>query len=179
MLSEPKRDWLIWEGWNELWWGPDSKGYTRNILLAGLYTEQEAKRIESKATDTRRDRIVHVSTEREQIERLRAGLARMIEALSEEPAIHYGSLGMALCGANEPNMALTTAAENFTCTMCKTVAGERLVLNAYGRRCYDAGRDAFKAEAIVSVQRRVTAASLWISQAIGERLISDLEAVRL
>ena len=36
---------LIWSNVHNLWWGPDSRGYTLNIDLAGKYSREEALKI--------------------------------------------------------------------------------------------------------------------------------------
>ena len=40
-----------WVGNAILWWGIDSKGYTTNILEAGKYTKEEAKKIIQRPRD--------------------------------------------------------------------------------------------------------------------------------
>ena len=72
-----KRDWLIWDGRSECWWGPNGGGYWKSIEHAGLYTEAEAKSAETSArrSSERKERAVHISEHREGIERLAAALA--------------------------------------------------------------------------------------------------------
>lgn len=42
------RYWVVWShAWNA-WWGPDSNGYTTDLISAGLYTEEKAKEIASR-----------------------------------------------------------------------------------------------------------------------------------
>jgi hypothetical protein len=38
-------DWLIWSIEHEAWWAPNRHGYTRNVGLAGRYSEVEALEI--------------------------------------------------------------------------------------------------------------------------------------
>jgi len=45
------RTFLIEHRPSSLWWKPDRCGYTREILEAGLYSEDEARRIERLRTD--------------------------------------------------------------------------------------------------------------------------------
>jgi hypothetical protein len=72
-----RRDWLIFNGTSECWWGPNRCGYWKSALDAGLYTEKEAKEQEAAAvrSQDRRDKAVHISELREGIERLAAALA--------------------------------------------------------------------------------------------------------
>ena len=42
-MSAEKRDHLIWSNEHHAWWRPEGRGYTSNVLQAGLYTEAEAK----------------------------------------------------------------------------------------------------------------------------------------
>jgi hypothetical protein len=44
-----RRNWVVWSYEHDAWWGPNHAGYQRSLLLAGLYTEAEAKRIEAMA----------------------------------------------------------------------------------------------------------------------------------
>jgi hypothetical protein len=41
---------LIWSNQKGMWWGPNSRGYTRWIDEAGRYDEAEARRIVADAT---------------------------------------------------------------------------------------------------------------------------------
>jgi len=58
-----------------LWWGPDRRGYTDNILDAGLYTEKEATSICSGRRDPP-DTAFTVGSQRQTIERAVEQLAR-------------------------------------------------------------------------------------------------------
>lgn len=70
------RDWLIWDGRSECWWGPNRGGYWKSIAHAGLYTEAEAKAAEAFAQryTERKEKAIHISEHREAIERLHAAL---------------------------------------------------------------------------------------------------------
>lgn len=74
--QDEKRDWLIWEGRSECWWGRDSGGYWKSLEYAGLYTEKEAKEIEAASVRTRdrKDEAVHVTA--------LPGFARMVALFS-------------------------------------------------------------------------------------------------
>jgi excisionase family DNA binding protein len=39
-------EWLIWSNEHHLWWGPDERGYCRDVHRAGRYTEADARKIE-------------------------------------------------------------------------------------------------------------------------------------
>jgi hypothetical protein len=41
-----RRNWVVWSERHDGWWGANRSGYQRSLLLAGLYTEAEAKAIE-------------------------------------------------------------------------------------------------------------------------------------
>jgi hypothetical protein len=41
--------WLVWSFQHDMWWRANSCGYTTEFLLAGVYTENEAKAIEAQA----------------------------------------------------------------------------------------------------------------------------------
>lgn len=41
--------WVIWSYEHDSWWAPNSAGYRTSLLLAGVYTEAEAKKIEASA----------------------------------------------------------------------------------------------------------------------------------
>lgn len=43
-------DYLIWSNEHNSWWAPNRLGYIQNIMLAGLYTRQEAMEIVKDAT---------------------------------------------------------------------------------------------------------------------------------
>lgn len=71
------RNWLIWEGKSECWWGPNKGGYWKSLEHAGLYTEAEAKAQQAASERTKGDRkdvAVPLSSKREAIERLYAAL---------------------------------------------------------------------------------------------------------
>lgn len=36
---------LIWSNEHDAWWGPNERGYTRNLHAAGQYTREDAIRI--------------------------------------------------------------------------------------------------------------------------------------
>jgi excisionase family DNA binding protein len=38
--------WLIWSNEHHLWWGPDERGYVRDVHRAGRYTEADARKLE-------------------------------------------------------------------------------------------------------------------------------------
>jgi len=42
-----------------------------------------------------------------------------VRSVAGHTAVHYGSLGQAECGADYPNMALTTVPANVTCRTCR------------------------------------------------------------
>lgn len=44
-----KDPWVIWSYEHDSWWAPNSCGYRTSLLLAGVYTEAEAKKIEASA----------------------------------------------------------------------------------------------------------------------------------
>lgn len=79
-LSDERREWLIYNGNNGQFWGPDSGGYF-GLWGAGLYTEAEAKRITSNKCPTRRDRMHHISEYRDQIANMRGAFERLSAAL--------------------------------------------------------------------------------------------------
>lgn len=68
-VNHPKV-WLIYEARSGTWWGPNRQGYFRNVTEAGLYTEEEAKRIASNPDPGRRDEAISLEEYREGIERL-------------------------------------------------------------------------------------------------------------
>lgn len=41
--------WVVWSHEHNAWWQPDERGYTRNILQAGIYSQQRALQIEHNA----------------------------------------------------------------------------------------------------------------------------------
>lgn len=74
-MTEPIRDWLIYDGRSECYWGPNRGGYWKSLASAGLYTEAEAKAAEEFAKRyDRREKAVHISEHGEAIERLHAAL---------------------------------------------------------------------------------------------------------
>ncbi len=73
-MSEP-RNWLIYDGRSECYWGPNRGGYFKSIASAGLYTEVEAREAEDFAKRyDRQERAVPLSTFGEAIKRLHAAL---------------------------------------------------------------------------------------------------------
>jgi excisionase family DNA binding protein len=38
-------EWLIWSNEHDAWWGPDERGYYRDVHRAGCYAEAHARRI--------------------------------------------------------------------------------------------------------------------------------------
>jgi len=47
-MSKP---WVIWSYEHDAWWAPSECGYTRELIVAGVYTEARAKEIEAKANE--------------------------------------------------------------------------------------------------------------------------------
>lgn len=41
-----ERNWVVWSFEHDAWWAANGCGYVQALLLAGLYTEAEAKEIE-------------------------------------------------------------------------------------------------------------------------------------
>lgn len=41
---------VIWSNEHRSWWAPHSRGYTKNITQAGLYSQDEATKIVAEAT---------------------------------------------------------------------------------------------------------------------------------
>lgn len=41
-----KEQWVIWSEEHLMWWRPNSRGYTQQLIRAGRYTEEVAKDIE-------------------------------------------------------------------------------------------------------------------------------------
>lgn len=76
-MSEPK-EWLIYVEADDIWWKADAKGYTKNVLLAGLYTEADAKRYEGYNRPCR-DRAIHVSAIAD-FDQMCAGMQRLLHA---------------------------------------------------------------------------------------------------
>ncbi len=73
-MSGP-RNWLIYDGRSECYWGPDRGGYWKSLASAGLYTEAEAKAAEDFAKRYNRLEIaVPLEQFRTQIEALYAAL---------------------------------------------------------------------------------------------------------
>jgi hypothetical protein len=48
-MNTPKKEWVIWSNEHAAWWKPYERGYTYVFQEAGLYTEDEVKRILEKA----------------------------------------------------------------------------------------------------------------------------------
>jgi hypothetical protein len=42
----PTEAWVVWSNYHGAWWGPNCSGYEPSLLLAGCYTEAEARKIE-------------------------------------------------------------------------------------------------------------------------------------
>lgn len=45
--------WLVWSYEHDAWWGPNHGGYYVSLLLAGVYSEAEARSIEASANRSR------------------------------------------------------------------------------------------------------------------------------
>ena len=62
--------WLILEARTGVWWRKNKAGYTGNLADAGLYTEEEAKKIACNPDPNRMDKAIPLEDYREGIERL-------------------------------------------------------------------------------------------------------------
>jgi hypothetical protein len=40
----PSEPWVVWSIEHDAWWRPGERGYTRELLLAGIYTKADAER---------------------------------------------------------------------------------------------------------------------------------------
>ena len=77
-MTAPVRDWLIYNGRNGQFWGPDRGGYW-GLWGAGLYTEAEA--LDICRNKDRDDRMQHISEYRDQIANMRGAFDRLNDAL--------------------------------------------------------------------------------------------------
>lgn len=77
-MANERAEWLIYNGSNGQFWGPNSGGYG-GLWFAGLYTESEARRLAS--NKDRRDRAHHISEYRDQIANMRGAFERLNAAL--------------------------------------------------------------------------------------------------
>lgn len=46
MITDP---WVIWSFEHNAWWKPDRRGYTPDLIFAGVYSKEEADEIERDA----------------------------------------------------------------------------------------------------------------------------------
>jgi hypothetical protein len=76
-VGKPK-EWIIEQG--DLYWRAGSKGYTRHLSQAGLYTEATAKNIEKNNREPR-DVASHILDHSESIKEDYRYARRMLEAL--------------------------------------------------------------------------------------------------
>jgi hypothetical protein len=79
LVTTEREEWLIFNGNNGQFWGPNSGGYF-GLWGAGLYTKAEAKNL-SRNKD-RRDQMHHISEYRDQIGNMRGAFERLSAALA-------------------------------------------------------------------------------------------------
>ena len=77
-INDDRAEWLIYNGSNGQFWGPDSGGYF-GLWGAGLYTKAEAQRLAS--NKDRLDQVHHISEYRDQIGNMRGAFERLNAAL--------------------------------------------------------------------------------------------------
>ena len=81
-----KAEWLIYNANNGQFWGPNGGGYF-GLWGAGLYTEEEAKRIVSNQDPNRRDQAHHITEYKDQIANMLGAFERLNAVLeSADPA---------------------------------------------------------------------------------------------
>lgn len=72
--------WLVYNSDYGQFWGPERRGYF-GLWGAGLYSEEEAKRIASNPDPCRNDQAHHISEYKDQIGNMRGAFERLNAAL--------------------------------------------------------------------------------------------------